>query len=61
MDLSKSFDRVSHDKLMREVAKRVGDRRVLVLIRRFLKGGVPDHDALHETAEGTPQGGPLTP
>lgn len=55
------FDRVNHDKLMSEVSKRVNDRRLLALIRRFLKGGVLDHDALHETVEGTPQGGPLSP
>lgn len=61
MDLEKFFDRVNHDKLMSEVAKRVKDGRLLTLIRRFLKAGVLDHDALHETVEGTPQGGPITP
>ena len=61
MDLEKFFDRVNHDKLMGEVAKRVQDRRLLTLIRSFLKAGVLDHDALHETVEGTPQGGPLSP
>lgn len=61
MDLEKFFDRVDHDKLMSEVARRVRDRRLVALIRRFLKAGVLDHDALHETVEGTPQGGPLSP
>jgi RNA-directed DNA polymerase len=61
MDLEKFFDRVNHDKLMSEVAKRVKDLRVLTLIRGFLESGVLDHDALHETVEGTPQGGPLSP
>jgi RNA-directed DNA polymerase len=61
LDLEKFFDRVNHDKLMSEVAKKVKDRRVLQVIRRFLEAGVLEHDALHETAEGTPQGGPLSP
>ncbi len=61
MDLEKFFDRVNHDKLMGEIAKRVSDKRLLALIRRFLKAGALDHDALHETVEGTPQGGPLSP
>ncbi len=61
MDVEKFFDRVNHDKLMSEVAKRVKDRRILRIIRRFLEAGVLEHDALHETTEGTPQGGPLSP
>jgi RNA-directed DNA polymerase len=61
MDLEKFFDRVNHDKLMSEVTKRIKDRRVIKLIRRFLKAGVMEDDALHETVEGTPQGGPMTP
>jgi RNA-directed DNA polymerase len=61
IDLEKFFDRVNHDKLMGEVRKRVRDRRILTIIRRFLGAGVLEHDALHETIEGTPQGGPLSP
>lgn len=61
IDLEKFFDRVNHDKLMGEVSKRVRDRRILRTIRRFLEAGVLEHDALHETTEGTPQGGPLSP
>lgn len=61
MDIEKFFDRVNHDKLMSEVVKRVKDRRVRILIRRFLRAGVMEQDALHETVEGTPQGGPLSP
>lgn len=61
IDLEKFFDRVNHDRLMGEVCKRVRDRRVLRLIRRCLEAGVLEDDSLHETAEGTPQGAPLTP
>jgi RNA-directed DNA polymerase len=61
IDLEKFFDRVNHDRLMTEVSKRVKDRRILKVIRRFLEAGVLEHDALHETTEGTPQGGPLSP
>lgn len=61
IDLEKFFDRVNHDKLMNEVEKRVGDSRVTRLIRRFLEAGVLDRDCLHQTTEGTPQGGPLSP
>jgi len=52
---------VNHDKLMEEVASRVRDRRILRVIRRFLEAGVLEREALHETTEGTPQGGPLSP
>jgi RNA-directed DNA polymerase len=61
MDLEKFFDRVNHDKLMGEVAKRIRDGRILRIVRRFLEAGALEHDALHETTEGTPQGGPLSP
>ena len=56
-----SFDRVNHDLLMERVGRKVKDRRVLKLIRRFLKVGLMV-DGLHSPrAEGTPQGGPLSP
>ncbi|MFH1674564.1 MAG: group II intron reverse transcriptase/maturase [Pseudomonadota bacterium] len=61
MDLEKFFDRVNHDKLMSEVRKRVLDRRVYVLILRFLRSGVQHEGKLLKTEEGTPQGGPLSP
>jgi len=60
-DLEKFFDRVNHDKLMGEVRKRIKDRRVIQLIRRYLEAGAVTKGRLHETKEGTPQGGPLSP
>jgi len=61
MDLSKFFDRVQHDVLMSRVARKVGDRRVLRLIGRYLRAGVMVEGLIHPTDEGTPQGGPLSP
>jgi len=61
MDLEKFFDRVNHDKLMSEVQKRVSDKRVNVLIRRFLRSGIEHEGKLLITEIGTPQGGPLSP
>lgn len=61
IDLEKFFDRVDHDKLMGKVRQRIKDPRVLRLIRRYLQCGVLINDAFHETAAGTPQGGPLSP
>jgi RNA-directed DNA polymerase len=60
-DLEKFFDRVNHDKLMGQVAKRVGDRRLLKLIRAFLNAGVMEDGLVSPSVEGTPQGGPLSP
>ncbi len=61
MDLEKFFDRVDHDVLMSEVRKRISDRRILTLIRRYLRTGVVIDETFHDTVEGTPQGGPLSP
>jgi RNA-directed DNA polymerase len=61
LDLEKFFDRVSHDKLMARIETRVGDRRVLKLIRTFLKAGVMEGGLVSPVDEGTPQGGPLSP
>ena len=60
-DLEKFFDRVNHDKLMGQVAKRVGDKRLLTLIRAFLNAGVMENGLVSPSVEGTPQGGPLSP
>jgi RNA-directed DNA polymerase len=61
VDLERFFDRVNHDVLMDRMAKRIGDKRVLRLIRRYLNAGILKHGVTLERDEGTPQGGPLSP
>jgi len=61
VDLEKFFDRVNHDILMGKLAKRIEDKRVLRLIRRYLEAGVMLNGVVMERHEGTPQGGPLSP
>jgi RNA-directed DNA polymerase len=61
LDLEKFFDRVNHDKLMGQVAKRVEDKRLLKIIRAFLNAGVMENGLVSPSVEGTPQGGPLSP
>ena len=61
LDLEKFFDRVNHDKLMGQVAKRVRDKRLLKLIRAMLNAGVMEDGLEKPSEEGTPQGGPLSP
>lgn len=61
MDLEKFFDRVNHDILMAKVVKRVGDGRVLKLIRRYLEAGMMAEGVVSPRTQGTPQGGPLSP
>jgi RNA-directed DNA polymerase len=61
VDVEKFFDRVNHDVLMGRLARRIGDRRLLRLIRRYLVAGVMADGVVVERYEGTPQGGPLSP
>ena len=61
LDLEKFFDRVNHDKLMGQIAKRVEDKRLLKVIRAFLNAGVMENGLVSPSVEGTPQGGPLSP
>jgi group II intron reverse transcriptase/maturase len=61
VDLEKFFDRVNHDGLMGRLAKRIEDKRMLKLIRRYLEAGMMADGVVIERHEGTPQGGPLSP
>lgn len=61
VDLEKCFDRINHDVLMGKLAKRIEDKRLLRLIRRYLEAGVMVHGVVIERHEGAPQGGPLSP
>ena len=61
VDLEKFFDRVNHDVLMGKLEKRIGDKRMLGLIRRYLTAGIMANGVVMERYEGTPQGGPLSP
>jgi len=61
MDLAKFFDEVNHDILMSRVARKVKDRKLLLLIRRYLKAGVMVNGMLSASDKGTPQGSPLSP
>src|SRR5690606_18493909 len=61
MDLEKFFDKVNHDRLMNTLAKRISDKSLLKLIRKYLQAGVMINGVVSITEEGTPQGGPLSP
>lgn len=61
IDLEKFFDTVNHDYLMQRIAKRITDKEVLRLIRRYLQAGIMENGVAIRSDEGTPQGGPLSP
>ena len=61
VDLEKFFDRVNHDILMERLSRRIDDKAVLRLIRRYLVAGIMDGGVVMPRYEGTPQGGPLSP
>lgn len=61
VDLEQFFDRVNHDVLMARLARRIEDKRILRLIRRYLQAGLLEGGLVSQRAEGTPQGGPLSP
>ena len=61
VDIKQFFDCVSHDVLMGRLAKHIGDKRMLRLIRRYLEAEVMAKGVVTARKEGTPQGGPLSP
>ncbi len=61
IDVSKFFDRVSHDRLMARLARYVGDKHLLRIVRRFLEAGIMQDGVCARRHKGTPQGGPLSP
>ena len=61
-DITACFDEISHPALMDRVRERIGDKRVLALVKAFLKAGILSRETgLRETHTGTPQGGILSP
>lgn len=61
MDLEKFFDKVNHERLMSTLAKKIQDKCLLKLIRRYLQSGVMINGVVYDTEEGTPQGGVISP
>jgi len=61
IDIEKFFDRVNHDVLMSRLARRIKDKRLLRIVRRFLEAGMMKNGLCVERREGTPQGGNLSP
>ncbi len=61
MDLEKFFDKVNHDILMERLSRKIRDKRLLKLIREYLKSGIMLNGIKVKSDEGTPQGGPLSP
>lgn len=61
IDLEKFFERVNHDILMSRLARKIGDKRLLKIIRRILESGIMQEGICIERHEGTPAGGPLSP
>lgn len=61
IDLKSFFDTINHDRLMQRLSKGIGDKRLLRLIRRYLRAGIMQDGLESQRISGTPQGGPLSP
>ena len=61
IDLEKFFDKINHDRLMQRLSKGIGDKKLLRLIKAYLKAGMMDDGLIEQRVAGTPQGGPLSP
>lgn len=61
VDLSQYFDTLNHDKLLNLLREQITDKRVIRLIKKYLKSGVMENGVVSKTSEGSPQGGPLSP
>ena len=61
LDLKSFFDKVHHDKLMNLISRKIGDKTLLKLIRKYLQSGMKEGEKVQRRLEGTPQGGPLSP
>ena len=61
IDLEKFFDKINHDRLMQRLSKGIGDKRLLRLIKAYLKAGMMESGLEQQRTAGTPQGGPLSP
>lgn len=61
IDLEKFFDKVNHDRLMQRLSKGIGDKRLLRLIKTYLRTGISTGGLVEQRTAGTPQGSPLSP
>ncbi len=61
IDLEKFFDKVNHDRLMQRLSKGIGDKRLLRLIKSYLRAGIMSEGLVEQRTAGTPQGSPLSP